>query len=104
MRGIGTLTATVTVTNNSTITGEETVQLYISDPAASIARPVEELKGFQKVMLNAGESKQVSFTIAPKDLSFYNSDLKYIWEPGDFVIHIGGNSRDVKSAGVKWNK
>lgn len=102
--GNGTLKATVTVTNNSNVSGEETVQLYISDPAASIARPVEELRGFQKIVLNGGESKQVTFAITTKDLSFYNSDLKYVWEPGDFMIHIGGNSRDVKSANVKWNK
>ncbi len=102
--GNGLLNATVTVTNNSSVAGEETVQLYISDPAATISRPVQELKGFQKVMLNSGESKQVSFVITTKDLSFYNTDLKYNWEPGDFVIHIGGNSRDVKSAGVKWSK
>ncbi len=100
--GNGTVTATVTVTNNSNVAGEETVQLYISDPVASVTRAVEELKGFQKIMLNGGESKQVTFTITPKDLSFYNSDLKYVWEPGDFVIRIGGNSRDVKSEGVKW--
>ena len=102
--GNGSLQATVTVTNNSSVAGEETVQLYISDPAASIARPVEELKGFQKVMLNGGESKQVTFTITTKDLSFYNSDLKYVWEPGDFIVHIGGNSRDVKSANMTWSK
>ncbi len=102
--GNGTLKATATVTNNSNMAGEETVQLYISDPAASIARPVEELKGFQKVMLNGGESKQVTFTITTNDLSFYNSDLKWGWEPGDFIVHIGGNSRDVKSASVKWSK
>ena len=102
--GNGTVTATVTVTNNSNVAGEETVQLYISDPVASVTRAVEDLKGFQKIMLNGGESKQVTFTITTKELSFYNSDLKYSWEPGDFVIHIGGNSRDVKSAGVKWAK
>ena len=102
--GNGTLTATVTVTNTSNVAGEETVQLYISDPVASVTRAVEDLKGFQKIMLNGGESKQVTFTITTKDLSFYNSDLKYGWEPGDFVISIGGNSRDVKSAAVKWSK
>lgn len=102
--GNSTLKATVTVTNNSAVAGEETVQLYISDPVASVTRAVEDLKGFQKIMLNGGESKQVTFTITTKDLSFYNSDLKWVWEPGDFVIRIGGNSRDVKSANVKWLK
>ncbi len=102
--GNGTLKASVTVTNTSNIAGEETVQLYISDLVASVTRAVEDLKGFQKIMLNAGESKQVTFTITPKDLSFYNSDLKYSWEPGEFIIRIGGNSRDVKSATVTWYK
>ena len=102
--GNGTLKATITVTNNSSVAGEETVQLYISDPVASVTRAVEDLKGFQKVVLNGGESKQVTFTITTKELSFYNSDLKYGWESGDFVVRIGGNSRDVKSANVKWLK
>ncbi len=102
--GKGTLKATVTVTNNSNVAGEETVQLYISDPVASVTRAVEDLKGFQKIMLNGGESKQVTFTITTKELSFYNSDLKYVWEPGEFFIRIGGNSRDVKSAKVNWSK
>lgn len=59
------------------------VQLYIRDLVGSIARPVNELKGFKKVMLKAGESKTVSFTITPEDLKFYNSALRYDWEPGD---------------------
>ena len=102
--GNNTLQASVTVTNNSSVAGEETVQLYISDPVASVTRAVEELKGFQKILLNGGESKTVTFTITTKDLLFYNSELKYVWEPGDFEIRIGGNSRDVKSAKVKWLK
>ncbi len=96
--------ATVTVTNTSTVAGEETVQLYISDPVASITRAVKELKGFQKVKLNGGESKEVTFTITSKDLSFYNNDLKYVWEPGEFIISIGGNSRDMHSTRVTWNQ
>ena len=67
----------------------------------SITRPVKELKGFQKIDLNAGESKQVTFTISVNDLKFYNGDLKYVAEPGDFKVFIGGNSRDVKEAGFK---
>ena len=54
------------------------------------------------IALKAGESKQVTFSITPQDLKFYNSDLKYDWEPGDFTIMVGGNSRDVKSAKVNW--
>ena len=94
----GKITATVTVTNTGTVTGKETVQLYIRDMVGSIARPVKELKGFQQVTLAPGESKKVSFTISVSDLKFYNSDLKYVYEPGNFKVFIGTNSRDVKEA------
>ena len=70
----------------------------------SVTRPVKELKGFQKIALKAGESKLVTFTITPEDLKFYNADLKYDWEPGEFVIMVGGNSRDVKAGKMKWVK
>lgn len=76
----------------------EVVQLYIRDLVGSITRPVKELKGFQKVFLKAGESTTVSFTITTEDLKFYNYDLVYDWEPGEFEIMIGGNSGEVKSA------
>lgn len=95
------ITASVTVTNSGNIAGKEVVQLYIRDMVGSITRPVKELKGFQKIELKAGESKTVSFTIATDDLKFYNSDLKYVAEPGDFAIFIGTNSRDVKEAAFK---
>ncbi len=80
------------------------MQLYITDPVASITRAVKDLKGFQKITLQPGEEKAVSFNITTEDLKFYNSNLKHDWEPGDFIIHIGINSRDVKSAMVKWIK
>jgi beta-glucosidase len=70
----------------------------------SITRPVKELKGFQKIDLKAGESKTVSFSITPDDLKFYNYDLKYDWEPGDFEIILGTNSNDFKKAKVNWTK
>ena len=92
------VTASVTVTNSGNREGTETVQLYIRDKAGSITRPVKELKGFQKLSLKPGESKTVSFRITQSDLSFYNSDLKWVAEPGEFDLMIGGNSRDVKSA------
>ena len=98
------MTASVTLTNTGHKDGKEVVQLYIRDVVGSVTRPVKELKGFQKIELKAGESKTVSFNITPADLKFYNYDLKYDWEPGDFIIMIGGNSRDVKSAKVKWTK
>jgi len=95
------LTASVTVTNSGNYDGEETVQLYIRDMVGSVTRPVKELKGFQKIWLKAGESKEVSFTITVNDLKFYNSELKYVAEPGDFKLFIGTNSRDVKEADFK---
>jgi beta-glucosidase len=98
------LIATVTLTNTGKVAGEEVVQLYIQDPAASISRPVKELKNFKKVMLQPGEKKEVNIDITTNDLMFYNSDLKYDWEAGDFVIYIGTNSRDVKAAKVNWVK
>jgi beta-glucosidase len=104
LKGSQTLTATVTITNAGSKDGKEVVQLYIRDVVGSITRPVKELKGFQKIFLKAGESKTVLFTITPNDLKFYNSNLKYDWEPGEFIIMVGGNSRDVKSAKVNWSK
>lgn len=101
IRANQTLTATVTVTNTGTREGKEVVQLYIRDLVGSVTRPVKELKGFQKISLKAGESKEVTFTISVNDLKFYNSELKYVAEPGDFKIFIGGNSRDVKEANFK---
>ena len=104
LKGNEKLTASVTLTNTGNLAGEEVVQLYIQDPVASISRPVNELRNFKKVMLNPGEKKEVSFEITTNDLMFYNSDLKYDWEPGEFNIFIGTNSRDVKSAKVNWIK
>ncbi|MFT3682204.1 MAG: beta-glucosidase BglX [Ferruginibacter sp.] len=95
------ITASVTVTNNSKVDGKEVVQLYTRDMIGSITRPVKELKGFQKIELKAGESKTVEFKISVNDLKFYNSDLKFVAEPGDFKVFIGGNSRDVKEASFK---
>jgi beta-glucosidase len=99
-----TLKASVTVRNAGAVAGEETVQLYIGDPVASVTQPVKKLKGFQKLTLQPGESKQVTFDITTDDLKFYNSDLQYVFEPGEFIIYIGPNSRDVKSATVNWSK
>lgn len=104
LKGNQTLRASVTVTNDGSRTGKEVVQLYIRDLVGSITRPVKELKGFQKIALNPGESRQVTFDITPEDLKFYNYELKYDWEPGDFVIMVGGNSRDVLSQKITWNK
>jgi beta-glucosidase len=104
MNNTGNITVTVRVTNNGNYDGEEVVQLYIRDMVASISRPVKELKGFQKIMLKKGESKELSFRLTVNDLKFYNSDLKWVAEPGDFKLFIGGNSRDVKEASFKLLK
>jgi beta-glucosidase len=94
----GQVTARVTVTNSGPRDGKETVQLYIHDVYSSSTRPVKELKGFSKIFLKAGESKEVSFVLTAEDLKYYNHDLNYVCEPGDFEIMIGPNSRDVKKA------
>ncbi|MBB4035510.1 beta-glucosidase [Dysgonomonas hofstadii] len=99
----GELSASVTVTNNGRVDGAEVVQLYIRDIVGSVTRPVKELKGFEKIFLKAGESKTVNFKITPELLKFYNYDLQYVFEPGDFDVMIGGNSRDVKSARFTLN-
>ncbi|HXR46224.1 MAG TPA: beta-glucosidase BglX [Candidatus Limnocylindrales bacterium] len=98
------LLASVDVTNTGERAGEETVQLYLSQPAASVTRSVEDLRGFEKVHLQPGESKEVTFRITPEDLKFYNGNLEYDWEPGEFMVRIGGNSSQLKSATVNWSK
>ncbi|WP_288458874.1 beta-glucosidase BglX [uncultured Chryseobacterium sp.] len=103
-KGNQTIQASVTVTNTGNYDGSEVVQLYIRDMVGSITRPVKELKGFQKVMLKKGESKKVTFDITPENLKFYNGDLKYDWEPGEFDIMIGTNSSDVKHSKINWTK
>lgn len=90
-------TASVTVKNTGNRDGEEIVQLYIHAKTSSSTRPVKELKGFHRIHLKAGEQKTVSFTITDNDLKYYNHELEYILEPGEFDIMVGPNSRDVKS-------
>ena len=80
------------------------VQLYVSDPVASISRSVKELKNFKKIMLQPGEQKEVSFNITTNDLKFFNNKLVYDWEPGEFKVQIGTNSSDTKTASVQWAK
>jgi beta-glucosidase len=104
LKGDETLTVTVPITNSGKYPGEEVVQLYIADPAASISRPVKELKNFKKIMIQPGETKSIELNVTTDDLKFYNSDLRYDWEPGDFIIYAGTNSRDAKGLKVIWNK
>jgi len=89
------LTAEATLTNTGSFAGANVVQLYIADPYASIARPVKELKGFQKVTLKPGESRAVRFEIGPDQLKFINGDLKEVLESGQFDVQLGLDSRDV---------
>ena len=94
----GNVTAKVTVTNSGSRDGKEIIQLYIHDVYSSSTRPVKELKAFRKISLKAGESSDVSFVLTAEDLKYYDHDLAYVCEPGDFEIMIGANSRDVKKA------
>ena len=91
------INAQVTITNTGKYDGAEVVQLYIRDMVGSVTRPVKELKGFQKIFLKAGESRTINFEINADMLKFYNSDLDFVCEPGDFEVMIGANSRDVES-------
>ncbi|MFA8437165.1 MAG: beta-glucosidase BglX [Marinifilaceae bacterium] len=93
-----TITASVTVKNIGKYDGEEVVQLYIRDLAASVSRPVKELKGYKKIKLKAGASATVDFKITYKELAFFQPDLTYGVEAGDFKVFIGTNSSDVKEA------
>ena len=91
----GAITATVNVTNTGRCRATEIVQLYTRDIYASLARPVKELKGFRRVTLEPGESRDVAFTITPDMLRFYNPELEYVWEPGEFDLMVGPDSRNL---------
>ncbi len=96
--GSDSIEATVEVSNTGDREGEEVVQLYIRDMNASVTRPVKELKAFEKISLDPGESQDVSFTIDREDLAFYDIDMNWTAEPGEFTVFIGTNSEDVKEA------
>ncbi|MBS0000711.1 MAG: beta-glucosidase BglX [Cyclobacteriaceae bacterium] len=102
LTGNDSLTVSVIIRNTGGIDGEEIAQLYLQDPAASITRPVKELKNFRKLMIKKGEQQEVTYTITTDDLKFYDSNLDLVWEPGEFIIYVGTNSRDVQSASVNW--
>ena len=89
------LSSTITVSNTSEVDGKETVQLYIRDEVSSVTRPIKELKGFQKITLKAGESKEVEFNISPKDLAFWNMNKKFEIESGEFTVMLGGSSQEL---------
>ena len=96
----GQITVTIPVTNTGNRDGIEVVQLYIRDVVGSIARPVKELKGFQRLSFKAGETATATFTIDASKLKFYNYDLKEVVEPGEFDVMVGPNSRDLKRATI----
>ena len=98
------ITVQVTLTNTGKIAGEEVAQLYTRDLVGSVTRPVRELKGFQKIMLQPGESKMLTFTLQDKDLAFYRRNMTFGTEPGEYDVMVGGNSTDVKSVRVRLNK
>jgi beta-glucosidase len=106
LHGKDTLQASISVRNSGSIAGEETVQLYIGDPVANRSRPERELKHFQKITLQPGEERRVSFSITTADLTFFRADRlsepQAIWEPGTFVIEVGPNSRDLSAIRVEW--
>lgn len=94
----GKLTASIDITNTGNCDGSEVVQMYIRDLVGSVSRPVKELKGFERVTLKKGETKTVTFEVNEELLRFYNSQLEFVSEPGDFELMIGPNSRDVQTA------
>jgi beta-glucosidase len=108
LRGEGdSLTASVIVRNAGPRAGEEIVQLYVGDPVASRSRPVRELKGFQKIALQPGETQRVSFRIAIDDLRFFRADRlaapEHVWEPGTFIIEIGPSSDRLSALRIEWS-
>ncbi|MCG8387234.1 MAG: fibronectin type III-like domain-contianing protein, partial [Cytophagales bacterium] len=94
----GAINARVTIRNSGKYKGEETVQMYIHDKIASVSRPVKELKGFKKIELGPGESKTISFKITPEMLKYWNAQLEWAADEGEFDLYVGPNSRDLKKA------
>lgn len=92
-----TITATVSVTNNSTRDGTEVVQLYIQDVISSVVVPNIQLKGFQKVAIKAGETETVNIDVKVEDVGLWNIKMRYVVEPGDFVVQIGSSSADLRA-------
>jgi len=92
---------TCSVTNTGKTAGEEVAQLYVHDLVGSVTRPVQELKGFQKIMLQPGETRELTFTLTERDLSFYRRDMTFGVEPGEYEVMVGGNSAEVKSIKVR---
>ncbi|MCB9080089.1 MAG: beta-glucosidase BglX [Lewinellaceae bacterium] len=98
-----TLQVQVTLTNTGSRAGEEVAQLYVRDLVGSVTRPVKELKGFQKVLLRPGESRQLTFSLTTKDLAFFTGNREWAAEPGDFEVFVGGNSEETLKGAFKLN-
>lgn len=90
------ITVSVNVKNTGSVPGKEVVQLYVNDKISSVTTPVKALKGFSKISLAPGESRRVSFTVAPEDLGLWNRDMKYVTEPGEFDFMFGKSSEDIQ--------
>ena len=104
LKGNQTLNVNVKVSNTGNYDGEEVLQLYIRDLVGKVVRPVKELKGFQKVFIKKGESKTINFTLTPENLKFYDDELNYDWEAGEFDIMIGTDSQNVQTKRINWTK
>ncbi|HZF17852.1 MAG TPA: glycoside hydrolase family 3 N-terminal domain-containing protein [Steroidobacteraceae bacterium] len=100
IRKDGSVNVNVDVRNTGMVAGDEVVQLYIRDVVSSVTRPVKELRGFQRVTLAPGESKQLAFTIGPDALALWDKDMKHVVEPGEFKIMVGPNSMDLKTVAL----
>ena len=99
----GKLTVSAEVENTGRRAGDEVVQLYIRDTVASMTRPVKELKGFQRVTLQPGGKRRVEFVLGPEQLGFWNREMRYVVEPGEFRVMVGANSVDVIEARFEVN-
>ncbi|HUR11015.1 MAG TPA: beta-glucosidase BglX [Flavitalea sp.] len=100
----GTVTVSVSVSNNGSYDGEEVVQMYIRDPVASVARPLKQLRGFKKINISKGATEKISFNLSVEDFKFYDKDMKWDYEAGDVFVYIGTNSSDVKEIKIRLVK
>ncbi|MEG0762020.1 MAG: glycoside hydrolase family 3 C-terminal domain-containing protein, partial [Chryseobacterium sp.] len=104
LKGNQTLNIIIDISNTGNYDGEEVVQLYIRDLFGKVIRPVKELKGFQKIFIKKGETKAVNFTLTPENLKFYDDELNYDWEEGDFDMMVGTDSQNVQTKRIYWSK
>src|SRR6266850_389367 len=102
IRPDGRLNVSVDIENTGRFSGDEVVQLYLRDTAASAPRPVKELKGFQRVTLKPGEKRTIEFTLAPEQLGFYNREMRFVVEPGEFKVMLGTSSADQRELAANF--